>query len=112
MREKATVYNPRDGGKYPPVILCNIEFGKAKAIVGIGRTRIVIKGNLCINSVSSIKWGKEVHLQIYAPKHYTEKRNPSSWSRVEIYFPFSELDKLIDTLLRLHLEAKKEGIEW
>jgi len=93
---------------YGPTEFHNVEFGDAKAITGIESQRIVIEGKMSINVVDSVKWGREVHIQIYAPSHEVEKRNPSRWSRTEIYFPIRDLGKLIDALVRIQL--REEGV--
>ena len=105
--EKTQVYEPRSE-KYDPIAFFNVEFGDAKAVTGVESYRIVIEGKMSLNVVESAKWGREVHIQIYAPSHEVEKRNPSRWSRTEIYFPIRDLGRLIDVLIKIQL--RDEGI--
>jgi len=96
-----------------------VEFGDAKAITGIESRRIVIEGRMSVNVVDiviegrmsvnvvdSAKWGREVHIQVYAPAYQIEGRNPSKWSRTEIYFPLRDLNKLIDALIKIDLRSR------
>ena len=91
---------------YGPTEFRNVEFGDAKAVTGIESQRIVIEGKMSINVVDSAKWGREVHIQVYAPQHRVERRNPSGWSRTEIYFPLRDLNKLIEALIKLEVEEE------
>jgi len=88
---------------YGPTAFYNVEFGSAKAVTGIGSRRIVIEGKMSINTVDSAKWGREVHIQVYASTHKNEDRNPSKWSRAEIYIPLKDLGKLIDALVEIQM---------
>jgi len=72
-------------------------------VTGIGSRRIVIEGKMSVNAVDSAKWGREVHIQVYASTHRNENRNPSRWSRAEIYIPLKDLGKLIDTLVEIQM---------
>ena len=101
-REKTQLYN---SDFYGPAEFKNVEVGPARAVAGINKNRIIIDGKMAINYVKSSKWGEEVHIQVYAPEHKIEKRNPSKWSRTEIYFPISHLKDLIEALIKLEIEA-------
>ncbi|MCD6572110.1 MAG: hypothetical protein J7K62_02440 [Thermoplasmata archaeon] len=93
---------------YGPTEFHNVEFGDAKAVTAIGDKRIVLNGKLSLNVVKSAKYGREVHLQVYAPAYEVEGRNPSRWSRTEIYFPIRDLERLIEALIKIQL--RDEGI--
>jgi len=91
---------------YGSTLFRNIEFGSARALTGVDDVRILVDGKLSLNIVKSTKYGYEIHIQVYAPEHRVEHRNPSKWSRVEIYFPTRDLGKLIEALIRLELRMK------
>ena len=60
-----------------------------------------MRGRLSLNLVKSAKWGEEIHIQVYGKGFEVERRNPSEWSRVEIYFPAECIRQLLDALADL-----------
>jgi len=95
---------------YPAARFLNIEVGEAKTCTGVQDKRIIIKGRMTLNIVNSKKWGHEVHIQVYSREHRVEKRSGSrDWSRVEIFFPFKNLDALITALSNLRVKFSREA---
>ena len=100
-KSKVHVY---DSDHYPAVRFLNIEIGRAKACMGIGDERYIITGKMTLNYTNSEKWGQEVHIQVFSKDHKVEKRSGShNWTRVEIFFPFKDLDILITALSNLRI---------
>jgi len=92
-----------DSVVYGPTEFKNVEFGNAKALTGYNTQRIIIDGHMSVNLVESVKYGREVHIQVYSSEHRVERRNPSKWSRTEIYFPVEALDRLIEALIKIKI---------
>jgi len=84
---------------YPEVKFLNCKIGRAKACLGTGDSRYIIDGTMTLNYVESKKWGREIHIQVFSDECIVQKRSgEKKWSRIEIFFPVTDLDRLISEL--------------
>ena len=85
---------------YPELRTTKCYFGEARACVSDGNTRRLLDGMFAISALDSVKFGKEVHLQIFSKNPFVEELSSGSgaYRRVEFYFCVADLEKLIEAL--------------
>jgi len=87
---------------YPDLQFNNVQVGKARGFVSNGIKRFLLDGQMSLNAVDSVKFGRELHLQVYTKDFFVqEEANESEYRRVEIYLDADMIDKLIACLEEL-----------
>jgi len=108
MSERETRVESRS--RLPALTMKNIEFGRAQAVTGIGRQRLIVDGKFSINVLNSVRFGPQIQFQVYSPTYVDELRNSSPWCRTEIFFAVIDLDALIDALVKTKMRLIKNGV--
>lgn len=90
---------------YPDLEFNNILFGQSEACVSNGIKRFVLNGMLGLSVVNSAKFGDQVQLQLFSTDFFEQQEaSGGKYRRVELFFSFDDIDKLIACL-----EEVKDG---
>jgi hypothetical protein len=86
----------------------NINLGEAKATATIGDKRFILNGVFSINHLEkAYKYEKEIQFQVWAREFLEEKRASEKYNRIEFYFNINQLNKLIDSLIKIKNKIKE-----
>jgi len=95
---ESVVYGPTEG--------FNLELFECEAAFGCGPDKLVLKGRFSLNDVYVSKnERRELQIQVYAPRGSVtlHSRNSDVWDRCEIFLAHSQIDALVEALLKMKL---------